>query len=291
MRPGSGGVSQGKAGVLAERRRRCPTAPRSSSRSYSSRRVPPGPYAGRELGRSSRSQQRVEVNVLYFEFIPMQPQQVVFSDLQNGDSRRYYDLHCQDSFGIENVPGRFFLAGSPVSFGPEIPQRVGLEVEKGWESLWQGQLGESLPNHAGLILLCRFRRHSHGADKKAAREAEGQYDKILKAKNELVAFIDMVGQCADKGPPPTDPDPKRCPPREVDARYAPDLDDGVMINSAALWPLLEPLWISSLLRQTSPFTARASVFPCWWSFPTARTAARRGTPCNPCWPVSRWVKR
>src|SRR5690606_14985261 len=31
-------------------------------------------------------------------------------------------------------------------------------------------------------------------------------------------------------------------PREVDARYLPDLDDGVMINSAALWPLLEPQW-------------------------------------------------
>lgn len=28
----------------------------------------------------------------------------------------------------------------------------------------------------------------------------------------------------------------------MDARYDPDLDDGVMINSAALWPLLEPQW-------------------------------------------------
>ena len=32
------------------------------------------------------------------------------------------------------------------------------------------------------------------------------------------------------------------PEREIDARYAPDPDDGVMINSAALWPLLEPQW-------------------------------------------------
>ncbi len=31
-------------------------------------------------------------------------------------------------------------------------------------------------------------------------------------------------------------------PREVDARYEMDLDDGVMINSAALWPPLEPQW-------------------------------------------------
>jgi hypothetical protein len=48
-----------------------------------------------------------------------------------------------------------------------------------------------------------------------------------------------VEQCADHGAPPTD---GRCPERKQDAIYAPDLDDGVMINSAALWPLLEPQW-------------------------------------------------
>jgi hypothetical protein len=48
-----------------------------------------------------------------------------------------------------------------------------------------------------------------------------------------------VEQCADHGAPPTD---ARCPERKQDAIYAPDLDDGVMINSAALWPLLEPQW-------------------------------------------------
>jgi hypothetical protein len=35
--------------------------------------------------------------------------------------------------------------------------------------------------------------------------------------------------------------PKK-PEREVDARYVPDLDDGVMVNAAALWPLLAPQW-------------------------------------------------
>ncbi len=78
-----------------------------------------------------------------------------------------------------------------------------------------------------------------GADKKAARAAEKQYDRSLKAKEELQAFIDSVEQCADRGAPPTD---AKCPPREQDARYSPDLDDGVMINSAALWSLLEPQW-------------------------------------------------
>ena len=81
-----------------------------------------------------------------------------------------------------------------------------------------------------------------GADSKAARAAEKLFDQVLKAKNELSEFIELVTQCSDKGALPTDPNPARCPPRETDARYAPDLDDGVMINAAALWPLLLPLW-------------------------------------------------
>ena len=51
--------------------------------------------------------------------------------------------------------------------------------------------------------------------------------------------MDAVAQCAEKGAPKADP---RDPAREVDARFRMDLDDGVMINSAALWPLLEPQW-------------------------------------------------
>jgi hypothetical protein len=33
--------------------------------------------------------------------------------------------------------------------------------------------------------------------------------------------------------------------REVDARHVMGLDDGVMVNSSALWPLLEPQWKES----------------------------------------------
>lgn len=78
-----------------------------------------------------------------------------------------------------------------------------------------------------------------GADKKAAKDAEKRFGDVLKARDELAAFIKQVEQCAEKGPPPTD---AASPPRELDARYVPDLDDGVMINSAALWPLLAPQW-------------------------------------------------
>ncbi len=79
----------------------------------------------------------------------------------------------------------------------------------------------------------------HGNDKSAARDAEARFAKVDAWRSELEAFIALVEQCAERGPPPTD---AKCPAREVDARYAPNLDDGVMINSAALWPLLEPQW-------------------------------------------------
>jgi hypothetical protein len=87
--------------------------------------------------------------------------------------------------------------------------------------------------------LADLRAARDGVDKMAARAAEKQYDRVLKAREELISFIDAVEQCADLGAPPTD---SRCLPREQDIRYAPDLDDGVMINSAALWPLLDPQW-------------------------------------------------
>jgi hypothetical protein len=87
--------------------------------------------------------------------------------------------------------------------------------------------------------LADLRAARDGADKKASRAAEKRVSTFQKARDELAQFIASVEQCAEKGPPP--PDAKK-PEREVDARYVPDLDDGVMVNSAALWPLLAPQW-------------------------------------------------
>jgi hypothetical protein len=87
--------------------------------------------------------------------------------------------------------------------------------------------------------IADLRQSRQSADKKVAREAERRYDQVLKWKQELDAFIANVELCAEKGPLPPD---ASTPTREVDARYVPNLDDGVMINSAALWPLLEPQW-------------------------------------------------
>nr|WP_293178104.1 BREX-6 system adenine-specific DNA-methyltransferase PglX [Nannocystis sp.] len=87
--------------------------------------------------------------------------------------------------------------------------------------------------------LADLRAARDGTDKKAGRAAEKRVSTFQKARDELAQFIATIEQCAEKGPPP--PDAKK-PEREVDARYVPDLDDGVMVNAAALWPLLAPQW-------------------------------------------------
>ncbi len=77
------------------------------------------------------------------------------------------------------------------------------------------------------------------SDKKAAAAAEKQYGVTKRLYDELVDFIAGVAQCTERGAPPVD---AKGPTRQVDATFHMDLDDGVMINSAALWPLLEPQW-------------------------------------------------
>lgn len=78
------------------------------------------------------------------------------------------------------------------------------------------------------------------SDKKAAAAADKHYATIKKLRDELFDFIEKISTIAERGAPPTT-DPK-CPPRAADAPFRMDLDDGVMVNSAALWPLLKPQW-------------------------------------------------
>jgi hypothetical protein len=76
-------------------------------------------------------------------------------------------------------------------------------------------------------------------DRKQQSQAEERRAKVQQLHAELKTFIDLVQQCAEQGPPPAkDSDT----PRETNTPFHIDLDDGVMINSAALWPLLEPQW-------------------------------------------------
>lgn len=83
-----------------------------------------------------------------------------------------------------------------------------------------------------------FKRRAHKQNASKA-EIEVAYSKAKEQLVEIQDFIDKVHECATKGPPPID---DFCIPREKDNIYDPKLDDGVMINAAALWPLLDPQW-------------------------------------------------
>ncbi|MBI5547485.1 MAG: BREX-6 system adenine-specific DNA-methyltransferase PglX [Deltaproteobacteria bacterium] len=76
-------------------------------------------------------------------------------------------------------------------------------------------------------------------DKGGKAKAERRFGELQKLLTELTEFIERVVECAERGPPPASLDE---PKREVDARFEMNLDDGVIVNSAALWPLLEPQW-------------------------------------------------
>jgi hypothetical protein len=56
-------------------------------------------------------------------------------------------------------------------------------------------------------------------------------DKLL---DELQLFTDKITQLSTRGPAPES--------QEVEAPYVMDLDDGVMVNSSALWEVVLPLW-------------------------------------------------
>ena len=87
--------------------------------------------------------------------------------------------------------------------------------------------------------LADLRTARNSSDPKVARAAEKRLPKLEKLHAELTQFIADVSKCGEQGPPPAGP---KAPKRERDAPYDPDLDDGVMVNSAALWPLLAPQW-------------------------------------------------
>jgi hypothetical protein len=135
----------------------------------------------------------------------------------------------------ENRPVHFPLSSSKKSF-------------VAWISIhrWNAQtlsnlLAEHLhPDRRRLEGELEDLRHARAmGDKGGKSKAEKRFADVSKLLEELTVFIDLVTECAERGPPPASPDEPR---RECDARYDMDLDDGVMVNSAALWPLLEPQW-------------------------------------------------
>ncbi|WP_218940479.1 BREX-6 system adenine-specific DNA-methyltransferase PglX [Streptomyces sp. Ru87] len=161
--------------------------------------------------------------------------------LANGTKRSLRDWLARDFFKdvhkgmYENRPIHWPLSSPDKTFVAWV--NIHRMEEQSMRVLLADYLVPTLARLDGELSDLRSARES--ANKKASRAAEQQYDRVLKARRELQVFIADVERCADKGAPPTD---NKCLPREQDARYAPSLDDGVMINSAALWPLLDPQW-------------------------------------------------
>ena len=58
-------------------------------------------------------------------------------------------------------------------------------------------------------------------------------------RQELLELIQATRACAEKGPPPSAPG---SPYRERDMTLQFDINDGIQVNSAAIWPLLHPQW-------------------------------------------------
>jgi len=76
-------------------------------------------------------------------------------------------------------------------------------------------------------------------DKKSKTATERKLTELSKLADELAGMIARVRQVSDEGAPPAN---DKSPGRERAHAFVMDLDDGVMVNSAALWPLLEAQW-------------------------------------------------
>jgi hypothetical protein len=81
----------------------------------------------------------------------------------------------------------------------------------------------------------RLREERHSTkDIRQLNDIEQEIADLDKLLDELKAFTEKISQLATRGPAPEI--------QEIQAPYAMDLDDGVMVNSAALWELVLPLW-------------------------------------------------
>lgn len=149
----------------------------------------------------------------------------------------------------ENRPIYFPLASSKKNFVAFISiHRFMQRVGDGWKIGDGSAIGDTALSSLLADHLVPTKRCLDGEldDLRTARasgnnkgKAEKRFAEVQKLVEELNDFIAKVTEIAEKGPPPPD---TSAPKREVDARYVMDLDDGVMVNSAALWPLLEPQW-------------------------------------------------
>ncbi len=104
-----------------------------------------------------------------------------------------------------------------------------------------GTLNAILANYLkkdGDMLEARVRRLREDIvqtdDKRVRNELEDAVYRYDRLHEELSDFSAIITRIALQGPAPDE--------QEAEAPFAMDLDDGVMVNSAALWELVAPLW-------------------------------------------------
>lgn len=103
-------------------------------------------------------------------------------------------------------------------------------------NLLADHLAEEQRKVRGMIDDLRAARAQGG---KRAREVESRLEEVQPLFDELEQFIRDVEAILRDGPPTPDVETR---PRECNAMHALELDDGVLVNSASLWPLLESQW-------------------------------------------------
>jgi hypothetical protein len=171
------------------------------------------------------------------------------SQVSKGEELRDYlrdgfFAHVKDTY--ENRPIYWPLSSAKKSFVAWVSiHRVHAErsdqgaKERGASALQTLLADHLVPERRAIEAdLEELRRARATGEGKAKKEAEKSFDKLRKLADELDDFLGKVAACADKGPPRIDKEPAR----EADAPCAMDLDDGVMVNASALWPLLDPQW-------------------------------------------------
>jgi len=113
-----------------------------------------------------------------------------------------------------------------------------------WVNIHQwndGTLNSILANYLNLDIslmenrIKRLREERHSIqDSRQLNAMEKEIAELDKLLDELKLFTDKVSQLSTRGPAPEI--------QEVEAPFVMDLDDGVMVNSSALWELMSPLW-------------------------------------------------
>jgi len=155
-----------------------------------------------------------------------------------GHSSKLVDWLCDEWFALHKKT----YESRPIVFPLSSPRRTFLllvNIHKWTDSTLATLLTSYLlPYKAELDgILADLHARKLSTEKKERSALDDQFAQTTKWMTELDALIAAVRAVADTGPKELEPDE-----REVDAPFAMNLDDGVMINSAGLWSLLEPFW-------------------------------------------------